>query len=175
MNDAVGVGTRLRARRAVVAVSMLAAAAGLWVAPADPAAGRPARVGGCRSGTVSLTFDDGPANGVTPQLLRILHRLQVPATFFMVGERVTAAPALARKVERAGYLIANHSYHHGLMTSQSSAQIQGDHHRHGPGAAPSACPSPAAGSTAVRRNQRNCRARDSWHWQYSGAVGHRLQ
>ena len=88
-------------------------------------AGRPARVGGCRSGTVSLTFDDGPASGVTPQLLRTLHRLQVPATFFMVGERVATAPALARKVERAGYLIANHSYHHGLMTSQSSAEIQG--------------------------------------------------
>ena len=78
----------------------------------------------CRAGHVSLTFDDGPAPSVTADLVRTLDRLDVPATFFMVGQRVAAAPATARLVERSGFLVANHSYRHEDMRSQSRAQIR---------------------------------------------------
>lgn len=85
-----------------------------------PAAGAD-RGGACRSGFVSLTFDDGPA-GPTTRLVRILREAHVPATFFMVGQRV-AMPRVARRVERAGFLIGNHSWAHVDMTAQTSTQV----------------------------------------------------
>ena len=85
-------------------------------------AGAQAPEGPCRSGRVALTFDDGPA-GPTDRLVRILRRADVPATFFMVGQRVAASPARARRVERAGFLVANHSWAHQDMRTQTSAQV----------------------------------------------------
>ncbi len=78
--------------------------------------------GGC-TGRVALTFDDGPAGGPTDNLLRILREQRVPATFFMVGQRVAAAPRLTRAVERAGFLLANHSWAHARMTEQSRSEV----------------------------------------------------
>lgn len=92
---------------------------GLALSP--PVAGAE-RGGACRSGFVSLTFDDGPA-GPTDRLVRILHRARVPATFFMVGQRVAAMPDVVRRVERAGFLAGNHSWAHVDMTTQTSTQV----------------------------------------------------
>jgi hypothetical protein len=55
--------------------------------------------------------------------MRILRAAHVPATFFMVGQRVAAMPRVARRVERAGFLIGNHSWAHADMTTQTSAQV----------------------------------------------------
>jgi peptidoglycan-N-acetylglucosamine deacetylase len=112
--------TRTRASLGVVGSLLFA---GLIVVGPPPATGDQVRRGGpCRSGFVSLTFDDGPA-GATDRLVRILRKARVPATFFMVGQRVAAAPRLARRVERAGFLIGNHSWAHADMTTQTSAQV----------------------------------------------------
>jgi peptidoglycan-N-acetylglucosamine deacetylase len=86
------------------------------------AAAEQERGGRCRSGHVALTFDDGPA-APTRRLVRILRGAGVPATFFMVGQRVAATPRIARRVERAGLLIANHSWAHANMTTQTSTQV----------------------------------------------------
>ncbi|MDP3891564.1 polysaccharide deacetylase family protein [Nocardioides sp.] len=80
--------------------------------------------GPCASGLVVLTFDDGPDRGVTPGLVRTLTDLRVPATFFMVGRRVAAAPEVARQVRDGGFTIANHSFDHTLMTGQSNTAIR---------------------------------------------------
>lgn len=72
----------------VLGVALGLVASGL--ALVTPVAGAE-RAGACRSGFVSLTFDDGPA-GPTARLVRILRRARVPATFFMVGQRVAAMP-----------------------------------------------------------------------------------
>lgn len=101
----------------VLTVGMLASGLALF-----PTMARAERDGACRSGLVSLTFDDGPA-GPTTRLVRILRRARVPATFFMVGQRVAPMPRLARRVERAGFLIGNHSWAHVDMTTQSSTQV----------------------------------------------------
>jgi peptidoglycan/xylan/chitin deacetylase (PgdA/CDA1 family) len=61
---------------------------------------------------VSLTFDDGPDPEVTPQVLELLDRYQVKASFFCVGEKVAAFPALVREIARRGHSVENHSYHH---------------------------------------------------------------
>jgi peptidoglycan/xylan/chitin deacetylase (PgdA/CDA1 family) len=110
-----------RTRAPLVAVLTLGVvASGMTALPAPAAA--VAERGDCRSGYVSLTFDDGPATP-TGRLLKILREAHVHATFFMVGQRVAATPRVARRVERAGFLIGNHSWAHTDMTTQTSAQV----------------------------------------------------
>ena len=64
------------------------------------------------AGCVAITIDDGPDPDVTPAVLELLERHQARATFFCVGERVLAHPALAREIVRRGHTIENHSLHH---------------------------------------------------------------
>lgn len=59
-----------------------------------------------------LTFDDGPTSNITPQILDILRKYNVKATFFQVGSLIKANPDMARRVYEEGHLIANHSYNH---------------------------------------------------------------
>jgi peptidoglycan-N-acetylglucosamine deacetylase len=60
---------------------------------------------------IALTFDDGPSRH-TSDLLAVLDRHGVKATFFLVGQRVEEYPAIARAVLAAGHTVANHSYSH---------------------------------------------------------------
>ncbi|HVK29729.1 MAG TPA: polysaccharide deacetylase family protein [Nocardioides sp.] len=87
------------------------------------ATGQTARNRRC-TGTIALTFDDGPVPGTTPRLVRVLTAANVPATFFMVGRRVRQHPELARAVERAGFQIANHSWSHEQLTARSNRQVR---------------------------------------------------
>lgn len=64
------------------------------------------------SNAVALTFDDGPNESATPQVLDILKRHGVKATFFLVGTNVERSAALARRVRDEGHVIGNHSYAH---------------------------------------------------------------
>ena len=59
-----------------------------------------------------LTFDDGPIPEVTPQVLAILARYKVKATFFMVGENIDKHPEVFAQVVQAGHSIGNHTYNH---------------------------------------------------------------
>ncbi len=59
-----------------------------------------------------LTFDDGPTTSITPQILDILRRYNVKATFFQLGSLIKANGDMARRVYEEGHLIANHSYAH---------------------------------------------------------------
>ncbi|GAA4117893.1 hypothetical protein GCM10022215_18980 [Nocardioides fonticola] len=79
---------------------------------------------GCRAGNVALTFDDGPSTSVTAALTRELLKLHVPATFFMVGSRIDAAPEVARLVARRGFTIGNHTYAHRDLTTQTDDDIR---------------------------------------------------
>ncbi len=47
---------------------------------------------------LALTYDDGPNDPWTMKLLEVLDQHQVPATFFMLGERVRERPEIARAV-----------------------------------------------------------------------------
>lgn len=109
----------------VVATTALVVGA-LVVAPAPSYAGPApsAPAARCSAGLVALTFDDGPSTSVTPTLLRLLRERKVRATFFMVGQRVAAARSTVRAVAGDGHVVANHSWAHTLMTSQTDAQIR---------------------------------------------------
>jgi len=61
---------------------------------------------------IALTIDDGPSPVYTPQILRLLDKYQVTATFSMVGLPVAAYPAMAREVAAAGHKIINHTWSH---------------------------------------------------------------
>jgi len=61
---------------------------------------------------IALTFDDGPRRYDTPQLLQVLDRHRVKATFFFIGERIQVMPNLVRKVAAAGHQVAIHGYRH---------------------------------------------------------------
>ena len=74
---------------------------------------------------VALTFDDGPSEG-TPEILEILARYRVPATFFQCGANVERLPAVARAVSQAGHAIGNHSHTHPLFCFRSRRFIEDD-------------------------------------------------
>ena len=61
---------------------------------------------------ICLTFDDGPTPGYTAQVLQILGRAGVPATFFVIGCNAQRSPSLLSEIHAAGHLIGNHSYDH---------------------------------------------------------------
>ena len=66
---------------------------------------------------IALTFDDGPDPESTTALLDLLKQENVRATFFCIGERVRANPAVAERIVDEGHLIGNHSEHHGWWTN----------------------------------------------------------
>lgn len=66
---------------------------------------------GKRRAQFALTFDDGPGY-ITEDLLRLLEKRGVKATFFMLGSSVRQYPDRAKKVQDAGHLIANHTDTH---------------------------------------------------------------
>lgn len=93
---------------------------------AAPATSRAAAVKPCSAGLVALTFDDGPARGLTAKLVRILLDRHVPATFFMVGSRVHTAPRAARLVAGSGFAIGNHTWSHPHLTRLSDRAIRSE-------------------------------------------------
>ncbi|MGH3284472.1 MAG: polysaccharide deacetylase family protein [Streptosporangiaceae bacterium] len=84
---------------------------------------------------IALTIDDGPSPVYTPQVLRLLARYRITATFSMIGIEAQAYPAVAREVAAAGHLIANHTWTHlnlqllapALVTEQMSRAADAIH------------------------------------------------
>lgn len=67
-----------------------------------------------------LTFDDGPSGNVTPQILDILNREGIKATFFVLGSRVELYPEILKREYEEGHYIANHGYSHVYTNIYSS-------------------------------------------------------
>jgi peptidoglycan-N-acetylglucosamine deacetylase len=78
---------------------------------------------------IALTFDDGPTRGVTDQLLTVLEREHVPATFFVVGRAARREPGLLRRMAADGDEIEDHSQTHAhlnaLLPAAIDAEIEG--------------------------------------------------
>ena len=69
--------------------------------------------------SIALTFDDGPHPEYTPQVLDILAKHNVKATFFLVGKRVEARCDIVKRIVAEGHEIANHTYTHPFLTENS--------------------------------------------------------
>ncbi len=59
-----------------------------------------------------MTFDDGPDEDFTPQVLDILKKNDVKATFFVVGEKVEYNKGLLKRQYDEGHEIGNHTFTH---------------------------------------------------------------
>ena len=72
-------------------------------------------------GRVALTFDDGPDPSSTPEFLRCLERLDVKATFFLLGAMVQKAPSLARELVEQGHEVGVHGWDHRSLALRGPA------------------------------------------------------
>ena len=70
------------------------------------------RYGATSGKRIVLTFDDGPHPVHTPQLLDLLSKNGITATFFVTGDNVVKYPAIAQRIVREGHIIANHTFSH---------------------------------------------------------------
>ena len=61
---------------------------------------------------VYLTFDDGPTPDVTEQILDVLDKYSVKASFFCCGQNADTNPELLKKIADDGHTIGYHSYSH---------------------------------------------------------------
>ena len=61
---------------------------------------------------VAITIDDGPDPEVTPRVLDLLDAAGAQATFFCIGRRARAAPALCREIVARGHRVENHGDAH---------------------------------------------------------------
>lgn len=92
---------------------LLIAAVGLWPRShwLGPNWTRLPRASSARN-EFALTIDDGPDPAVTPQVLDLLDRHRVQATFFCIGEHAARHPQLCREIVRRGHAVENHSLRH---------------------------------------------------------------
>lgn len=72
----------------------------------------------------ALTYDDGPNDRCTEQILEILARYEVHATFFMIGRFVRQRGELVRRIRAAGHLVGNHTMTHPLLPLKSPGMVR---------------------------------------------------
>jgi peptidoglycan/xylan/chitin deacetylase (PgdA/CDA1 family) len=80
----------------------------------------------CPEPDVWLTFDDGPGPQ-TLEMVRLLNRHDVSATFFFIGEQLASYPQLGELIEalgEGGHSVANHSFNHPNFLSQSRQEAR---------------------------------------------------
>ncbi|MDQ1658483.1 MAG: peptidoglycan-N-acetylglucosamine deacetylase [Cryptosporangiaceae bacterium] len=94
------------------------------VVSAAPTAANPALRVRRTTGTaaVALTFDDGPDPRWTPQVLGLLRKYQIKATFCLIGGQARAHPALVKQIVREGHSLCNHTMRHDEHLKNKSAQ-----------------------------------------------------
>ncbi|MFF7533583.1 bifunctional polysaccharide deacetylase/glycosyltransferase family 2 protein [Streptomyces bobili] len=73
--------------------------------------------------TIALTFDDGPNPTWTPEILAILEKYDVPATFFLVGSMVSRYPDIVKDMVAQGNEVGIHTFTHVDLSYQSDARV----------------------------------------------------
>lgn len=72
---------------------------------------------------VALTFDDGPDIRFTPQVLDVLAKHDVKATFFIVGTRAEAHHAITKRIHDEGHAIGNHTFWHPNLPKEELGRL----------------------------------------------------
>jgi peptidoglycan-N-acetylglucosamine deacetylase len=76
---------------------------------------------------IAISFDDGPAENYTKEILAVLNTENVKATFFCIGNRIAGNETILKQVQAAGHIIGNHSYsHHFWFDMYSTKKMQDD-------------------------------------------------
>jgi peptidoglycan/xylan/chitin deacetylase (PgdA/CDA1 family) len=130
------------ARRLVVIVALLVGAGGFLNAQTGDRAmttATPARVAENNSAAslsyssvhvngpyIAMTFDDGPSEKLTPELLDILAAHHIHATFFVIGQNAAAYPEILQRAVREGHEIGNHSWSHPAFARMSDEKVRAE-------------------------------------------------
>ena len=83
-------------------------------------------LGGSNGRELALTFDDGPNDRYTQEMMEKLAEANVRATFFFVGKYARQLPWLVRQVAANGHLIGNHSLSHRNLVYLPSGRIRAE-------------------------------------------------
>ena len=75
---------------------------------------------------VALTFDDGPSEKHTPEILDILKKYKVRATFFLLGKNAEQNPQIIKRIHQEGHLIGMHTYSHKELTKTPTKRIKNE-------------------------------------------------
>ena len=79
--------------------------------------------GGAEQGNaVALTFDDGPGPD-TWDVLALLKRYKMHATFFVIGQNIEANPGVIAAAVRDGHVVGDHSWTHASLPSLDQAGL----------------------------------------------------
>lgn len=73
---------------------------------------------------IALTFDDGPHPIYTPEMLELLKKYEIPATFFLLGEQIEQYEDLVKEIANEGHLIGNHTFEHIQITKIPEEQAE---------------------------------------------------
>lgn len=82
------------------------------------------RYGALAAKVVALTFDDGPDDPYTVQILDVLKDEKVAATFFVIGANVVQYPDLVRRIFDEGHEIGSHTFFHPESTGLSAERLR---------------------------------------------------
>ena len=76
---------------------------------------------------VALSFDDGPNNITTPQMLDVLEAFDAPASFFVIGQYINDSTAgQMKRAVSLGCEIQNHSYTHSFMSELTPEEVKSE-------------------------------------------------
>ncbi|MGE3317876.1 MAG: polysaccharide deacetylase family protein [Candidatus Berkiella sp.] len=75
---------------------------------------------------VALTFDDGPSEPYTQQILQVLNKNNVKGTFFVLGGNAKEYPNIVKQIMNEGHELGNHSMYHDKMKNRSVDKIYND-------------------------------------------------
>lgn len=95
--------------------------AGMW--PQSQVFGR-TLIAGNDPNEIALTFDDGPNDRYTEQLLELLVRHQARATFFVIGRFARQRADIVRRIREAGHTVGNHTWTHPRLMFCSLARVR---------------------------------------------------
>lgn len=75
---------------------------------------------------VALTFDDGPDEKTTAEILDILEKYNAKATFFIIGKQAKQFPEILKRQIANGHEIANHTFSHANLKRLSAKEMQNE-------------------------------------------------
>jgi len=74
---------------------------------------------------IAFTFDDGPHPRDTPQVLDVLAKHNVHATFFLVGQYVEQYPNVVKQIHQSGHQLGIHCYRHIPFPMENASTLKG--------------------------------------------------
>lgn len=95
-------------------------------AMAQTASGEPIRHVKTTEKIIALTFDDGPDEPYTQQILKVLDKHNVKATFYVLGGNAKAYPNLIKEIMSQGHDLGSHTMYHDKMKNKSVEAITKD-------------------------------------------------